>query len=285
MNLSIALPGGESDVNTANEKKVVLVTGATSGIGKATAEILAANGHRVFGTSRDPTGKTGVGYELLQLEVSSNESVAACVAGVAERAGGRIDVLHNNAGTGIIGAAEEVSPEEALRLFQINFFGVMRMTNAVLPLMRARRSGKVINMSSSGGVAALPFAAFYCATKFALEGYTEALRHELRPLGIAAVVVAPGPVSTPAGDKAMRATRVIEDYADRRGKADEMSVRQIRRGMDPKRVAEVVLRIVQARWPSPRYPVGLQSRATGLAHGVFPAGAFEAMVRWGVGLG
>src|SRR5207244_3953277 len=125
-----------------------------------------------------PAGNAAHGYELLQLEVSSDESVAACVREVAERTGGRIDVLRNNAGTGILGAAEEVTPEEALRLFQVNFFGVMRVTNAVLPLMRARRSGKVINMSSSGGVAALPFAALYCATKFALEGYTEALRHE-----------------------------------------------------------------------------------------------------------
>jgi NAD(P)-dependent dehydrogenase (short-subunit alcohol dehydrogenase family) len=265
--------------------EVVLVTGATSGIGKATAELLAASGYRVFGTSRDPAGKTASGYELLQLEVSSDESVAACVRAVVDRTGGRIDVLHNNAGTGIIGAAEEVSPEEALRLFQINFFGVMRMTNAVLPHMRARRSGKIINMSSSGGVAALPFAALYCATKFALEGYTEALRHELRPLGIAAVVVAPGPVSTPAGEKAMRASRVIEDYAGRRARADEMSVRGIRNGMDPRRVAEAILRVVRASWPSPRYPVGLQSSATGLAHGVLPSGAFEAMVRWGVGLG
>src|SRR5207247_5192591 len=117
------------------EQKVVLVTGATSGIGKATAELLAAKGYRVFGTGRDPAGKTGNGFELLQLDVSSDESVAACVSAVAERTSGRIDVLSNNAGTGIIGAAEEVTPEEAMRLFQINFFGVMRMTNAVLPLM------------------------------------------------------------------------------------------------------------------------------------------------------
>src|SRR3954464_9768829 len=144
----------------SNGPKVVLVTGATSGIGKATAELLAAKGYRVFGTSRDPAGKTANGFELLRLDVPSDESVAACVSAVAERTGGRIDVLHNNAGTGIIGAAEEVSPQEALQLFEVNFFGVIRMTNAVLPFMRARRSGKIINMSSSGGVAALPFAAF-----------------------------------------------------------------------------------------------------------------------------
>ena len=136
------------------EGKVVLVTGATSGIGKATAELLAAKGYRVFGTSRDPAGKAGDGFELLQLDVTSDESVNACVNAVAERTDGRIDVLHNNAGTGIIGAAEEVSPEEAMRLFQVNFFGVMRVTNAVLPYMRARRAGTVINMrfKTIGGV-------------------------------------------------------------------------------------------------------------------------------------
>lgn len=266
------------------ESKVVLVTGATSGIGKATAELLAAKGYRVFGTSRDPAGKSGGGFELLQLDVTSDESVTACVKAVTERTGGRIDVLHNNAGTGIIGAAEEITPEEGMRLFQVNFFGVMRMTSAVLPFMRARKSGTVINMSSSGGVAALPFAALYCATKFALEGYTEALRHELRPFNIAAVVVAPGPVSTPAGDKAMRAEKHISECADRRKRADDLSVRGIR-GIDPRRVAGVILKVVRAEWPSPRYPVGVQARATNLPHGLLPPAAFEAAVCWGVGLG
>jgi NAD(P)-dependent dehydrogenase (short-subunit alcohol dehydrogenase family) len=267
------------------ESKVVLVTGATAGIGKATAELLAAKGYRVFGTSRDPAGKTGSGFELLQLDVSSDASVAACVKAVAEKTGGRVDALHNNAGTGIIGAAEEITPEEAMRLFQINVFGVMRMTNAVLPLMRARKAGTVINMSSSGGVAALPFAALYCATKFALEGYTEALRHELRPFNIAAVIVAPGPVSTPAGEKAMRAEKHIPEYAERRRKADTLAVEGIRKGMEPKRVAETILTVVKAGWPSARYTVGWQSRATNLAHGLLPPSTFEAAVRWGVGLG
>lgn len=265
--------------------QVVLVTGATSGIGKATAELLAGSGFRVFGTSRDPAGRTGAGFELLRLDVTSEESVAACVAAVAERTGGRIDVLHNNAGTGIIGAAEEVSPDEARRLFEVNLFGVMRVTNAVLPLMRARRAGTIINMSSSGGVAALPFAALYCATKFALEGYTAGLRHELRPFNIAAVVVAPGPVSTPAGDTAARAAKHLPEYADRRRKADELAVRGIRGGMDPRRVARAILKVVRADWPAERYAVGGQSRATDLARRLLPPGALEAAVRWGAGLG
>jgi short-subunit dehydrogenase len=264
---------------------VVLISGATSGIGKATAEVLAANGYRVFGTSRDPAGKEARGYELVRLDVTSDASVSGCVAEVTGRTGGRIDVLVNNAGTGVLGAAEEVTPGEAVRLFQVNLFGVMRMTSAVLPLMRARRSGTVINMSSSGGLASVPFAGLYCAAKHALEAYTAALRHELRPLGVAATVVAPGPVSTPAGDTAARAAIGIRDYAERRARADDLYTRTIRGGMDPARVARTILRVVRTKRPRPRYPVGLQARATGVARGLLPPSAFEAAVRWAVGLG
>lgn len=269
----------------AGDAAVALITGATSGIGKATAELLAARGFRVFGTSRDPAGRGARGYELVQLDVTSDASVAACVAAVAGRTGGRVDVLVNNAGTGVLGAAEEVSPGEAERLFQVNLFGPMRVTAAVLPLMRARRAGTVVNMSSSGGIATVPFAGLYCATKHALEAYTAALRHELRPLGIAATVVAPGPVSTPAGDTAARAAAAVGDYADRRARADAFYTRSIRGGMDPARVARTILRVARARWPRPRYAVGLQARATGAARRLLPPTAFEAAVRWGLGLG
>src|SRR6187200_930100 len=146
-----------------------LLPGRLLEIGKASAELLAVNGYRVFGTSREPTGKKPSGFELLRLDVTSDASVAECVAEIAARTGDRIDVLVNNAGTGILGAAEEVSPDEAAQLFQVNLFGVMRMTSAVLPLMRRRGSGTIINMSSSGGIASLPFAGLYCATKHALE--------------------------------------------------------------------------------------------------------------------
>ena len=272
-------------MSRTSDVPVVLVTGATSGIGKATAELLASKGYRVFGTSRRPMERTANGFDMIPLEVSADDSVNACVLAVTEMTGGRIDVLVNNAGTGIFGAVEEVSAEEANRLFQVNFFGVMRMTSAVLPHMRARRTGKIINMSSSGGLASLPFAGIYCATKFALEAYTAALLHEVRPLGIAATIVAPGPVSTPAGDKAMRAERAIEDYAERRGRADEMGVRHIRNGIDPARVAKTILRVIRTKRPGPRYPVGLQARATGLGRSLLPPSAFAAAIRWGTRLG
>jgi NAD(P)-dependent dehydrogenase (short-subunit alcohol dehydrogenase family) len=265
------------------ERPVVLVTGATRGIGRATAGLLAARGYRVFGTSRRPAEPALDGFELLPLEVADDASVAECVRAVAERTGGRIDVLVNNAGTGILGAAEEVTADEARRLFEVNLFGVMRVTNAVLPHMRARRAGTVVNMSSSGGVAAVPFAALYSATKFALEGYTEGLRHELRPLGIAAVVVAPGPVSTTAGDTAMRPARTVDAYAPARQKADAEYVRTIREGMPPERVAEVIYRVARARWPAPRYPVGAQSRGVSLLRRLLPRRAFDAAVRLAAG--
>jgi short-subunit dehydrogenase len=224
-------------------------------------------------------------FELVQLDVTSDASVAACVAAVAAKTGNRIDVLVNNAGTGILGAAEEVTADEAARLFQVNLFGVMRMTTAVLPLMRARRSGIVINMSSSGGIASVPFAGLYCATKHALEAYTAALRHELRPTGVTATVVAPGPVSTPAGDSAARAAAALADYSDRRDRADHMYTRAIRAGMAPDRVARTILRVVRTRRPRPRYPVGMQARTTGVARCLLPPSALEVAIRWVLGLG
>lgn len=257
----------------------VLITGATSGIGQATARTLAAAGHHVFGTSRQPPAPTIDGYELLPLEVTSDESVAACVETVAARTGGRIDVLINNVGTGILGAAEESSPQQVQRLFDVNVFGAVRMTNAVLPYMRRRRAGLILVMSSLAGEAAVPFAPYYVATKQALEGYTQALRQELQPLGIAATLVAPGLVSTPGGDRAMRGDRPIADYDPARGRAVDWYVRAIRHGMDPQRVAYTILRIVQTPRPQARYTVGAQSRAVSLLRRVLPPETMPATVR------
>jgi NAD(P)-dependent dehydrogenase (short-subunit alcohol dehydrogenase family) len=267
------------EVTPMADPQVVLITGATSGIGRATAKMLAANGYRVFGTGRPPTTDTLDGFDLLPLEVTDDDSVAACVRTVLDRAG-RIDVLVNNVGTGILGAAEESSAADVRDLFDINLFGAVRMTNAVLPQMRARRSGKIVNMSSSGGHAAVPFAAYYCATKHALEAYSAALRAELLPLGLFVSVVGPGPVSTPAGDKASRPPSPIPDYEPARSKSAEKFVQAIRDGMPPERVAETILGVVQSSDPAPRYPVGGQARAVDVARRVLPTRLFQAAVRW-----
>src|SRR6266571_3502362 len=169
--------------------QTVLVTGASSGIGQAIAQLLTARGFTVYGTSRKPTGK------LIPLDVRSDESVRACVDRV-----GKIDVLVNNAGYSLMGSAEETSVDEAKAQLETNFFGVVRMVKAVLPAMRQALAGKIITIGSLAGITAIPFGAFYTASKFALEGYTEALWHELRPLGISVSVIEPGFVHTKIGE-------------------------------------------------------------------------------------
>jgi short-subunit dehydrogenase len=263
----------------AEQQASVLITGATSGIGRATAELLASEDYRVFGTGRNPPRNSRDGFVLLPLEVTSNESVSACVAEVQRQTGGELDVLINNVGTGILGASEESSAEQVRQLFEINFLGAVRMTNAVLPMMRARRHGRILLLSSAGGVASVPFSAYYCATKHALEAYGEALRLELEPFQIQVAIVAPGTVSTAAGDKAMQPDRPIADYEPVRKKTTDKYVQAIHRGMPPERVAKAILRIIRSRSPKPRYTVGAQSAAVSAMKSWLPAQVFEAGVK------
>ena len=164
--------------------KVILVTGASSGVGQASARLLAQAGHAVVGTSREPSRAQPLpGVDLLALDVRSDASAQSCVRGVMQRHG-RIDVLVNNAGYELAGAIEETSVEEAIAQFETNFFGVHRMVQAVLPHMRERGGGQIINIASLAGIGPLPFMGLYTASKHALEGYTEVLRHELAPFGV-----------------------------------------------------------------------------------------------------
>jgi len=164
---------------TTNAAKVALVTGASSGIGRAIAHRLAADGLRVFGTSRKGSAADMGDAEMIPLDVCSDESVRACIDTVLQRAG-RIDVLVSNAGYLLSGAVEEATIDEAKAQFETNFFGAFRVIKAVLPTMRAQGAGRVINVTSLAGVVPLPFWGFYNASKFALEGLTETLRYELR---------------------------------------------------------------------------------------------------------
>jgi short-subunit dehydrogenase len=258
---------------------VVLITGASSGIGRATARHLHEAGYRVFGTSRQPAAETLDGFALLPLEVTSNESVAACVRAVTKRTGGRIDVLLNNVGTGILGASEESSVAQVQQLFDINFFGAVRMTSAVLPFMRSQGSGRLLYMSSAGGVVSVPYAGYYCATKHALEAYVEALRLEVEDLGIYASIIAPGTVSTAAGDKAIQPDRPLAAYAPIRQRAADEFVQAIQNGMDPANVAAVILQAVRDPRPQPRYTVGLQSWGVSIMKSLLPATTLEAGLR------
>lgn len=239
--------------------KTVLITGASSGIGQSIALHLAQHGYQVFGTSRSPAAESTDGIPMLRLDVTDESSALACVSSVIERAG-RLDVLVNNAGVDLAGAIEETTLEEAKWIFETNFFGVARMTKAVLPHMRQRRSGRIINISSALGLAAWPFEAFYCASKFALEGYTESLRYETALFNIQVSSVQPGFFQSNI-IKAQRYTSpAIEDYEPARSRAIALINKWAQESPDPLPVAKTVRRIIESRSPRLRYAVGLEAK-------------------------
>lgn len=249
--------------------KVVLVTGASSGIGQATATLLARKGYRVFGTSRDGKGPPGAPYAMRQLELSSATSVEYCVRSVLEAAG-RIDVLFNNAGFGVVGAVEETSLEEAQAQLEVFLFGVHRTTRAVLPAMRAQRSGRIINMSSAASTLAIPFAGLYSAGKYAMAGFSEALRREVQGFGVWVSYLEATTIRTQAADEVRIAAQRIADYAPLRDRVIEDFRSAIRHGKDPERVARTVLRVIEAKRPKLVYRVDTASKLLPIAKALAP---------------
>src|SRR5215510_1132990 len=209
----LARPG---DPMTHAANRVVLITGASSGIGRATAELLAARGYRVFGGVRAPaTTRALAGVELVPLDVRDEASVKACVEKVRSRAG-RIDVLVNNAGVNLVGAVEETSISQAQALFDTNVIGVLRMVQAVLPGMRRQGAGLIVNISSILGLIPAPYMGVYASTKHALEGLSESLDHEVRALGIRVVLIEPYYTRTNLDTSAAQAENRIDAYASQR---------------------------------------------------------------------
>jgi short-subunit dehydrogenase len=258
--------------------QTILVTGASSGIGQATARLLAERGFTVFGTARKPKSTQSQGVTMVALDVRSDESVRACVAQVVAKAG-RVDVLVNNAGYAVTGAAEETSVEEAKAQFETNFFGIVRMVNAVLPGMRAAGAGKIINISSLAGNTAIPFSAFYSATKFAVEGYSEALWYELAPFGINVSLVEPSFVNTPIGEASPVAAHRLPAYDATRKSMLSAFGRSLATGIAPEEVARCVIKIVEHRSPGLRYRVGTQGTWLPRLRNVVPWKVYAAGVR------
>ncbi|MBO0866802.1 MAG: oxidoreductase, partial [Mycobacterium sp.] len=249
---------------------VVLVSGVSSGIGRAVASTLAANGFEVFGTSRNPQRTEPIpGVELVRLDVTDDASVTTAVSTVIQRAG-RIDVLVNNAGFGVIGAAEETSIAQAQQLFDTNFFGLLRLTRAVLPYLRAQGSGRIINISSVLGFLPAPYGALYAASKHAVEGYSESLDHETREFGVRVSVVEPGYTNTSFEANAADADSPIEGYATIRAHVQRVLTEAVHAGDDPAVVAQVVLKAVTARKPKLRYPAGPLARRLSLLKRIAP---------------
>jgi NAD(P)-dependent dehydrogenase (short-subunit alcohol dehydrogenase family) len=258
---------------------VVLVTGASSGIGQAVASAFAAKGFEVFGTSRNPQRTEPIaGVELVQLDVADAASVAAAVSTVLQRAG-RIDILVNNAGVGVFGAAEETSITQAQELFDTNFFGLVRLTREVLPHLRAQGSGRIINVGSVLGFLPSPYGSFYAASKHAVEGYSESLDHETREFGVRVSVVEPGYTSTSFESNATDADSPIESYAPIREHVKQVIGKAVRAGDDPAVVAQVVLKAATSRSPKLRYPAGPLARRLALVKKFAPAAVLDKGIR------
>src|SRR3989442_2689370 len=216
------------------DKKVALVTGVSSGIGRATAALLSRRGFRVFGTMRKPSEINGPleGVELVRLDVRDEESVRSCLRTVLDQAG-RIDALVNNAGYTLIGSLEETSIEEAKDVFETNFFGVLRMSQALLPIMREQGYGRIANISSVLGFLPAPYQGIYSASKHALEGYSESLDHEVRQFGLRVSVIEPGFTRTNISENSHVVGLPIEAYAGQRNPALDALRASFTKGADP----------------------------------------------------
>ncbi len=235
--------------------RVVLVTGASAGIGACCAALLAKNGYRVYGGARGAVIVPGV--ECVTLDVADDPSAARAVETIVAREG-RLDVLVNNAGFGIAGAIEDTSVDEAREQFEVNFFGVLRMCRAVLPVMRQQKAGYIVNIGSIGGLIAIPFQGFYSASKFALEGFSEALRLEVRPFGIRVVLLEPGDhrTSFTQNRRSTRASAEGSPYRDRFERAVARMASDEQGGPSPEGIALLLHKIVNNPRPRLRYTAG-----------------------------
>lgn len=260
-------------------KQVALVTGASSGIGEAAAQALLGAGLTVYGTSRKAdVGQQRQGVVFLPLDVTDDESVTAAVGEVLERSG-RIDVLVNNAGFGIAGAAEESSVEQARALFDTNLFGTMRMTRAVLPHMREVASGRIVNVSSVVGLIPVPYMSLYAASKHALEGYSESLDHEVREYGVRVILVEPAFTKTSFDANLVAADEPLPLYAGRRELNEALLADALKDGDPPSVVGRAVVAAATDGSPKLRYPAGTQARRVSKLRRYAPSKLFDKQIR------
>ncbi len=273
----------------ADGRQVALVTGASAGIGKACADRLAAAGWAVTGASRRGTGGSGpaaAAWTGLVMDVDQDAAVQAGVAGVIERYG-RIDALVAAAGWGIAGAAEYTSIAQAKAQFETNFWGCVRVVQAVLPQMREQQRGRLVLLSSIGGVIGIPFQAYYSASKFALEGFAESLAYEVAPFGIQVTLVQPGNIATDFTASRQRADGRDGDaaYATAMTKAVSAMERDEAAGAPAESVALTVQRVLDASRAPRRVSVGKAGERAGLiAKRLLPFRVFEAAAKGSLGV-
>jgi len=259
-------------------RPVAIVTGASGGIGEATARALHSAGYRVFGTYRRPPATRSPGIEYLACDVTNDESVKVAVAEVVSKAG-RIDLLVNNAGVGLVAGAEESSLEQAKSLFDVNLFGLIRMTKAVLPTMRRQGAGRIVNISSVMGLIPAPFMALYSASKHAVEGYSESLDHEVRGSGVRVVLVEPAYTRTAFEGNVYQADQQLDVYQSARANAEGVLRDGMKTADTPELVASAVVNASTEANPHRRYTAGRAARQISLLRRFVPASAFDKSLR------
>ena len=274
-------------MNKTKQKQVILLTGASSGIGYDTARMLAEQGHKVYAAARrtelmEPLCECGV--NILKMDLTDEASMQAGVQQIIETEG-HIDTLINNAGYGYFGAVENVSMDEARRQLEVNVLGLARLCQFVLPMMRERGKGRIINTASVVGKAVLYFGAWYCVSKFAVEAFSDALRMEVKPFGVDVVMIEPGGIKTEWG---IIAARHLADNS--KGTAYEGAALREAETLDkvyhmnllskPKVVAKAICRAVNSRHPKARYRVGFAANTIVFSHALLPARWWDALMRW-----
>lgn len=268
-------------------KKVILITGASSGIGLAAARLLAKEGHTVYAAARRVERMKELesdGVRLIAMDVTDDASMIAGVKAITDREQ-RIDVLVNNAGYGSYGALEDVPISEAKYQFEVNIFGLARLTQLVLPHMRSQRSGRIINISSIGGRIGEPHGAWYHATKFAVEGLSDSLRMELKEFGIDVIVIQPGAIKTEwteiarqhmlktSGETAYR--ELTQAHARMFESADDQ-------GSDPMVIAKVISKAINRRHPQTRYAAGMGAKPILFLRSILSDKMFDRLVLFGI---
>lgn len=260
--------------------QIILITGASSGFGQATAKLLASQGYIIYGTSRKPHTDTD-GTHYLQMDVCDRESVNRGVNHIIAREG-HLDVLINNAGIGIGGAIEDATPEEIRLQMETNFMGTVNLCQCVLPHMRQQRHGLIINLSSIGGVMGLPYQGFYSASKFAVEGFTEALAAEVRGLGIRVTMIEPGDFATGFTNNRLNSHLTPHNPAYQASFARSLDCieREERNGLNPDIMARRIAHIIRRRHPRLRYVVAnLEQRLSLLLKRLLPGNWFVSILR------
>ncbi|MFY0653775.1 MAG: SDR family oxidoreductase [Cyclobacteriaceae bacterium] len=259
-----------------NADKIILITGASSGIGKACFDYLTNLGHEVYGTSRNESDNE----HMLQVDVTDRTSIDKTIAQILE-AHNRLDVLVNNAGISLVGSIEDTSVEEAKNIMETNFWGAFNMCQAVLPTFRQQQSGLIINISSVLGLFAIPYQSLYVASKFALEGLTESLRMEMKSFNVKACLIEPGDFRTEISEHRITTNQAKEDGAHKADfdKVHQLIINNERKGDKVIRIAKLVEKIIHKRNPKVRYTIGkpLDVLATKLKS-ILPQKLFELMI-------